>query len=211
RAEELAARFGGRAVPFEEFSYHLPEVDIVISSTGAPHFVLGVEAVRSAMKARKQKPMFLIDIAVPRDIDPRINDLANVYLYDVDDLQSVVEQNKKEREKEAAKAEQIVAEEVESFQAWLKTLEVTPTIRALRERFDAIRKAELEKTLRVFGDGLTAKQRKSLEAMSQAIVNKILHEPTVYLKRAANDPDLEAAVDAVRRLFGLDEGEGNGT
>ncbi|RMG90351.1 MAG: glutamyl-tRNA reductase [Candidatus Dadabacteria bacterium] len=207
RAEELAARFGGRAVPFEEFSYHLPEVDIVISSTGAPHFVLGVEAVRSAMKARKQKPMFLIDIAVPRDIDPRINDLANVYLYDVDDLQSVVEQNKKEREKEAAKAEQIVAEEVESFQAWLKTLEVTPTIRALRERFDAIRKAELEKTLRVFGDGLTAKQRKSLEAMSQAIVNKILHEPTVYLKRAANDPELEAAVDAVRRLFGLDEGE----
>jgi len=205
RAEELAGRFQGRAVPFEEFAYHLPEVDIVISSTGAPHFVLGVEAVRAAMKARKQKPMFLIDIAVPRDIDPRINDLPNVYLYDVDDLQSVVEQNKKEREKEAEKAERIVAEEVESFQAWLKTLEVTPTIRALRERFDAIRKAELEKTLRVFGDGLTSKQRKSLEAMSQAIVNKILHEPTVYLKRAAGDPDLEVSVEAVRRLFGLEK------
>ena len=206
RAADLAERFGGRAIPFEEFPYHLPEVDIVISSTGAPHFVLGVDAVRSAMKVRKQKPMFLIDIAVPRDIDPRINDLPNVYLYDVDDLQGVVEANKRERAREAEKAEQIVAEEVESFLAWLKTLEVTPTIRELRERFDAIRRAELEKTLRVFGDGLTKRQRKSLEAMTQAIVNKILHEPTVFLKQAAGDPDLEVSVEAVRRLFGLEGG-----
>lgn len=207
RAEALAEKFGGRAVPFEEFREHLPEMDIVVSSTGAPHFVVEVEDVRAAMKARKQRPMFLIDIAVPRDVDPRVNDLPNVYLYDVDDLQGVVDANKKEREKEAEKAEQIVAEEVEGFLGWLRTLEVTPTIRALRERFDGIRKGEMEKTLKSFGGELTDKQRRSLEAMGQAIVNKILHEPTVYLKRLADEPELEFSVDAVRRLFGLPEDE----
>jgi len=207
RAEALAEKFGGRAVPFEEFQHHLPEVDIVISSTGAPHLVVDVEDVRAAMKARRQKPMFLIDIAVPRDIDPRINDLPNVYLYDVDDLQGVVEANKKERSKEADKAEQIVADEVQAFLSWLKTLEVTPTIRALRGRFDAIRQAELEKTLKAFGDGMTDKQRRSIEAMSQAIVNKILHEPTLYLKRQAEDPELEGSVEAVRQLFGLQDSQ----
>jgi glutamyl-tRNA reductase len=207
RAEALAKEFDGRAVPFEEFQSHLSEVDIVISSTGAPHTVVNVEDVRSAMKSRKQKPMFLIDIAVPRDLDPRINDLPNVYLYDVDDLQGVVEANKRERVKEAEKAEEIVGEEVRSFQSWMKTLEVTPTIRALRDKFDRIRKAELEKTLKVFGDNLPKKQRKSLEAMTQAIVNKILHEPTVYLKQFANDPDLDFSVDALQRIFALDEEE----
>lgn len=207
RAEALAERYEGRAVPFEEFTYHLPEVDIVIASTGAPHFVVEVEHVRAAMKVRKQKPMFLIDIAVPRDIDPRINDLPNVYLYDVDDLQGVVDANRKERAKEAEKAEQIVGDEVESFLAWLKTLEVTPTIRELRGRFDAIRRTEVEKTLKAFGDNLTKKQEKSIEAMSQAIVNKILHEPTLYLKRLADEPEVDFSVDAVRRLFGLGEEE----
>jgi len=205
RAEALAAKFQGRAVPFEEFRDHLPDVDIVISSTGAPHFVVEVEDVRAAMKARRQKPMFFIDIAVPRDVDPRANDLPNVYLYDVDDLQGVVDANKKEREKEAEKAEQIVGGEVLGFLAWLRTLEVTPTIRALRERFDGIRRAEMDKTLKSFGEGLTDKQRRSLEAMGQAIVNKILHEPTVHLKRLAEEPELEFSVDAVRRLFGLPE------
>ena len=205
RAEKLAAQFEGRAVAFDEFDRYLPEVDIVVSSTGAPHFVLGVEAVKAAMKARKQKPVFLIDIAVPRDMDPRINELPNVYLYDVDDLQGVVESNKKERAKEAGKAETIVLEEVQSFLAWLKTLEVTPAIRALRDSFDAIRRAELDKTLKAFGDDLTQKQRKSLEAMSQAIVNKILHQPTLYLKTLADDPEADFSVDAVRCLFGLEE------
>ncbi|MDW7710054.1 MAG: glutamyl-tRNA reductase [Deferrisomatales bacterium] len=203
RAEALAEKLRGRAVPFEQFRAHLHEVDIVISSTGAPHLVVDVEDVRSAMKERRQKPMFLIDIAVPRDIDPRINDLPNVYLYDVDDLQGVVDANKKERAKEAEKAEQVVAEEVAAFLSWLKTLEVAPTIRDLRERFDAIRRSELEKTLKAFGEGLTEKQRRSLEAMGQAIVNKILHEPSMYLKRQADDAALEGSVETVRQLFGL--------
>jgi glutamyl-tRNA reductase len=205
RAESLAEKFDGRAVPFEEFHRYLHEVDIVVSSTGAPHFVLKVDAMREAMKARKQKPVFLIDIAVPRDIDPRINDLPNVYLYDVDDLQGVVDANKKERAKEADKAEAIVLEEVQSFLSWLKTLEVTPTIRALRDSFDAIRRAEMDKTLKAFGDELTKKQRKSLEAMGQAMMNKILHQPTLYLKGLADDPEVDFSVDAVRRLFGLEE------
>ncbi|MBI5441153.1 MAG: glutamyl-tRNA reductase [Deltaproteobacteria bacterium] len=205
RAEALAEKFHGKAIAFDEFPHHLAEVDIVISSTGSPNFVVGVEHVRAAMKIRRQKPLFLIDIAVPRDVDPRVNDLPNVYLYDVDDLQGVVEANKKERAKEAERAEAIVGEEVNSFLSWLKTLEVSPTIRSLREKFDGIRQAELEKTLKTFGDGLTDKQRKSLEAMSQAIVNKILHEPSVYLKKVAEDPELELSVDAVRRLFGLED------
>ncbi len=205
RAQAVAEKFHGRALPFEQFRQHLHEVDIVISSTGAPHLVVDVEDVRSAMKERRQKPMFLIDIAVPRDIDPRINDLPNVYLYDVDDLQGVVDANRKERAKEAEKAEQVVGEEVEGFLSWLKTLEVTPTIRALRERFEAIRQAELEKTLKAFGEGLTDKQRRSLEAMGQAIVNKILHQPSMCLKRQAEDPELEISVEAVRRLFGLED------
>ncbi len=207
RAEALAARFGGQAVPFGSFGEFLPVVDIVISSTGAPNLVVEVEAVKAAMKARRQKPMFFIDIAVPRDIDPRINDLPNVYLYDVDDLQGIIEANKQERAKEAERAEEIVLEEVAGFLGWLKTLEVTPTIRALRTRFDEIRQAECDKTLKAFGDALTPKQRKSIEAMGQAIVNKILHEPTLCLKRLADDPEAELSVDAVRRLFGLGAAE----
>lgn len=203
RAEKLAGQFSGRAVPFESFGDHLHEVDIVISSTGAPHTVLGVTEMRRAMTARKQKPMFLIDIAVPRDIEPAVNDLPNVFLYDVDDLSGIVEGNKKERVKEAEKAEGIVAEEVESFLTWTKTLEIRPTIRQLREEFEVIRQAELERTMKVFGDNLTDKQKKSLEAMSQAIVNKILHKPTLYLKQLADNPELDTSIDAMRRMFGL--------
>jgi glutamyl-tRNA reductase len=205
RAEKLAAQFDGNAVPFESFSEHLQDVDIIISSTGAPHHVLEAAQMREAMKVRRQKPMFLIDIAVPRDIDPAINDLPNVFLYDVDDLTGIVEGNKKERAKEAQKAELIVGEEVEGFLRWVKTLEVTPTIRMLRDRFDEIRKVEVEKTVKGFGDEMTNKQRKSLEAMSQAIVNKILHEPTLYLKGLAEAPEVDVSLDAVRQVFGLND------
>lgn len=203
RAQKLADQFKGRAVPFESFADALVDVDIVISSTGAPHTILGAEQLKKAMKERRQKPMFLIDIAVPRDIDPAVNDLPNVFLYDVDDLSGIVEGNKRERVKEAEKAEAIVAEEVESFLAWSKTLDIRPTIRQLREQFDEVRRSELEKTLKVFGDSLTDKQKKSLEAMSQAIVNKLLHQPTLYLKQISEDPEADVSVDAVRNLFGL--------
>ncbi|PLX45601.1 MAG: glutamyl-tRNA reductase [Deltaproteobacteria bacterium] len=207
RAEKLAEQYGGKAVHFDAFTKHLDEVDIIISSTGAPGHVLHAADVQTAMKQRRQKPMFLIDIAVPRDIDPAINNLDNVYLYDVDDLQGIVEVNKKERAKEAEKAEEIVRQEVDSFLKWLKMLDVTPTIRQLREQFDEIRRAELDKTLKVMGDNLTKKELKSLESMTQAIVNKILHQPTICLKALADESDADLSLDSVRRVFGLPEAD----
>ncbi len=146
RAEKLAVEFNGKAVPFEYFVDHLAEVDIVMTSTGAPNFILGQRQMEEVLKRRKNRPMFLIDIAVPRDIDPKVNDLDNAYLYDVDDLQGVVQANLKERQKEASKAEAIVEQEIGQFHLWLGNLEVKPTIIALRRKLEEIRQQELDKT-----------------------------------------------------------------
>jgi glutamyl-tRNA reductase len=202
RAEKLATEFNGRAVPFEHFVDHLVEADIVMTSTGAPNFILGQRQMEEVLKRRKNKPMFLIDIAVPRDIDPKINDIDNAYLYDVDDLQSVVQANLKERKKEASKAEAIIEQEIGQFYQWLGNLEVKPTIIALRRKLDEIRKQELEKTFGNIKD-LSKKERKSIEAMANAIVNKVLHTPTSVLKQAQSDGSGEDYVDAVRALFDL--------
>jgi glutamyl-tRNA reductase len=202
RAEKLAAEFQGKAIPFEDFVDHLAEVDIVMTSTGAPNFILGQRQMEEVLKRRKNRPMFLIDIAVPRDIDPKVNKLDNAYLYDVDDLQGVVQANLKERQKEASKAEAIVEQEIGQFHQWLGNLEVKPTIIALRRKLEEIRLQELDKTFSNLKD-LTAGQRKSIEAMSSAIINKILHQPTSILKRTQNDSSGEDYVDAVRVLFDL--------
>jgi len=202
RAEKLAAEFNGKAVPFDYFVDHLAEVDIVMTSTGAPNFILGQRQMEEVLKRRKNRPMFLIDIAVPRDIDPKVNDLDNAYLYDVDDLQGVVQANLKERQKEASKAEAIVEQEIGQFYQWLGNLEVKPTIIALRRKLEEIRQQELDKTFGNLKD-LTANQRKSIEAMAGAIINKVLHQPTAVLKRSQNDSSGEDYVDAVRILFDL--------
>ncbi len=202
RAEKLAAEFDGKAVPFDSFVDHLAEVDIVMTSTGAPNFILGKRQMEEVLKRRKNRPMFLIDIAVPRDIDPKVNDLSNTYLYDVDDLQGVVQANLKERQKEAGKAEAIVEQEIGQFHQWLGNLEVKPTVIALRRKLEEIRQQELEKTFGNLKD-LTSKQRKSIEAMAGAIINKILHKPTAILKKRQNDMSGEDYVDAVRTLFDL--------
>jgi len=202
RAEKLAAEFNGKAVPFDSFVDHLAEVDIVMTSTGAPNFILGKRQMEEVLKRRKNRPMFLIDIAVPRDIDPKVNNISNTYLYDVDDLQGVVQANLKERQKEAGKAEAIVEQEIGQFHLWLGNLEVKPTVIALRHKFEEIRQQELEKTLGNLKD-LTGKQRKSIEAMAGAIINKILHKPTAVLKNSQNDTSGEDYVDAVRTLFDL--------
>ena len=144
-AEELAGRVGGRAVPFEDLEGHLAAADIVISSTSAPHYVITRERVERALKHRHKRPIFFIDIAVPRDLDPEINRVRNAYLYDIDDLQHVVEQNRHEREKEATHAERIVGQELESVNDWLRSLEVVPTIATLRESVEQIRQGELER------------------------------------------------------------------
>lgn len=204
KAEALAEEFNGRAVAFENFQDQLHQVDIVLSSTGAPGYVLHADKLTEVARLRRNKPMFLIDIAVPRDIDPLSNKLDSIYLYDVDDLQGVVQANMKERHKEAAKAEAIIEEEIKQFQQWLSTLEVKPTVISLRRKLEEIRQAELQKTFSNLGD-LGKKERKSIEAMTSAIINKILHKPTSILKDAQNISDGNLYIDAVRTLFDLPE------
>jgi glutamyl-tRNA reductase len=202
RAERLAEEFDGRAVRFEDFFDHLHKADIILSSTGATHFIIGAKDVEEVIRRRRQKPMFFIDIAVPRDIDPKVNDIDNVYLYDLDDLQQVVASNLQLRAEEAKKAESIIEEEIGRFFSWLSMMEVTPTIVALRSHFEDIRQAELAKTLANWKD-LPPEERKRLEALTQAITNKLLHTPTSLLKRTGQGGRTDLYVDAVRQLFDL--------
>jgi len=202
RAVELARALQATPVPFDQFPRYLPMADIVIGATAAPGFVLGEQAVQEALRERKGRPMFCIDLSVPRSFDPRINGLDNVYLYDVDDLARVAEENLGERAREAEKAEHIVTEEVESFWRWLGHLEVVPTIVALRDKVEAIRLGELQKTLGQLKE-LPPRERQAMEAMTTAIVNKILHTPIARLKQ--QDKRSEAFyLDALRRLFDLE-------
>lgn len=203
RAEKLAVEFNGRPIPFDDFPDHLPQVDIILTSTGAPNFILGHKKMEEVIRRRKNKPMFFIDIAVPRDIDPKVNDIDNVYLYDVDDLQGVVQANLKERHKEAKKAESIIDQEIGQFHRWLSSLEVVPTIVSLRNRLEAIRRGELEKTFGNLKD-LDKKERKAIEALTSAIINKVLHQPITVLKQSQNDASGDSYVDAVRALFDLE-------
>lgn len=208
RAVELARQCKGTVVPFEQFHKHLRLADVVIGSTAGADYVLGPAAVEEALRERKRRPMFFIDLGVPRNFDPRLNDLDNVFLYDIDDLEKVIEDNKDEREREAMKAEAIVAEEVEAFWRWFSGLEVTPTIIALREKAEAMRRREVEKTLAALQD-LPPRARDAVEALSVAITNKLLHPPLAYLKNASRNGNAQEGIDAVivRRIFGLDEGE----
>jgi glutamyl-tRNA reductase len=203
RGLELARRFGGEAVSLAELENQLLTVDIVISSTGSPTFVLTRDQVKSALRQRKQRPLFLIDIAVPRDLDPTINDLDNVYLYNIDDLQGVIQANLEHRQEEAVKAARIIAVETEKFLRWQETLEVTPTIVALVDKAQQICEAELKKTLPHLGP-LTPEQHKSLEILAESIALKLLHDPFVYLKRNHHPKNRSRDIDLARRLFNLD-------
>jgi len=206
RAVEFVKGFScGTAIMFREFPHYLKNVDIVIASTGATNFIIRPDQVSEVMRERRQRPMFFIDISVPRNIDPAINGIDNIYLYDVDDLQGVVEANIQERGKEAEAAEKIIEEEIERFYRWVKSLDVVPTIIALRQSFDAIRKAEIEKALPLINNGnLSEKEKKALEAMTSAIVNKILHSPVTFLKKESHKVEGDLYVDAVQKLFDLD-------
>ena len=211
RAVTLARRFSGRAVSMEELLPQLQVVDIVISSTGAPDIILHREQVRSVMRARMNSPLFFIDIAVPRDLDPQLISLDNVYLYDIDDLTSVVEINKSERDKEAVKAERIVEEETLKFMNWYAGVGVTPTIQALRRKLDDIAQQELAKTLAKM-PGLGEGERQQLARMSEAMIAKFLHEPLMYLKSesCAGRDKSDAKITLVREVFGLGK-EGDGS
>ena len=206
-SEELAHRVGGQAVRFADLEEHLAAADIVISSTSAPHYVITRDVVERALKHRRKRPIFFIDIAVPRDLDPEINRVRNAYLYDIDDLQHVVEHNRHEREKDALHAERIVGEELRNVNGWLRSLEVVPTIATLRESVERIRLAELERLGNKLGD-LSDDQRARVDMLTSSIVNKILHMPTVKMKEVAGGQECYLYVDAVRTLFDL---SGNGS
>jgi glutamyl-tRNA reductase len=203
RGMKLAARFRGEAVSLEELEAQLLAADILISSTGAEQFLLTRDQVKAAMRRRKQRPLFCIDIAVPRDLDPGINDLDNVYLYNMDDLQEFVEQNWQRRHQEAARAERLVAAETLKFLHWLKTLEVYPTIIDLKDKAEKICQAELKKTMAQLGP-LSPEQSRTLEVLADSIARKLLHDPIIFLKRNHHLKQPQRELDLVRRLFSLD-------
>jgi len=203
RAFLLAQALQAKAIPWEAFPEHLAYTDIVISSTSAPHPIIAPAMVREALRARRSRPMFFIDIAVPRDVDPAVNTLENVFLYDIDDLHNVVQENRRERQHEALAAEALIWQEVQQFQQWLAVRDAVPTIVAMRQHAEAIRLQELERALHKLGP-LDERQRRVLEALTCGIVNKLLHAPTVNLKRASPGGQVRDAVHVVRHLFNLD-------
>jgi len=204
RAVSLAQEFKGEAIPFDEMSQGLKRVDIVISATDSPQYLIRHDQMAKVIKERRQKPIFFIDIADPRDIEPSVGDIENVYLYNIDDLKKVADENIKDRGKEAQKAEAIVQDEVIKFVNWYHSLEVTPTIVALRNKFEEIRKSELEKTLSLHRN-LSEKEKKSLEALTSAIINKILHTPSALLKQTNEEAMADLYLDTLRTLFQLPE------
>ena len=203
RGVALAGQFNGNAIRFEEIPNYLQQVDVIISSTGAPGYVITRSQVKGIMNSRRNRPIFFIDIAVPRDIDPKINRLSNAYVYDIDDLKGIVEENLAERNKEAMKGERIVDEAVINFRQWYDSFGITPTIVALRQKVDSIAKAEVNKTLKSLNH-LSENDSKAIDKMANAIVNKFLHDPTLFLKNNGYQGDKSVSLDITRRLFNLD-------
>ncbi|MCB9506065.1 MAG: glutamyl-tRNA reductase [Myxococcales bacterium] len=208
RAIDAAVAFGGTGHGLDELDALLDEADIVISSTGSQHMIVRFEAVRAATVRRRYRPLFLIDIAVPRDIDPRCDSLPNVYLFDVDDLEKVVDENLKARRAEANRAEAIIHEECEQLQGWLAQGEVVPTIVSLRHKLNALKDAEVARLVRE-NPGLPPEAHEAAERMARALVNKILHEPTLSLRNSAQTGHHGAMVTAVRSLFDLNDTPGS--
>jgi glutamyl-tRNA reductase len=207
RAFELARRFKADTIPFEHLVDGIKAMDIVLTSTGSPEPILRYQDVRSRMRERRNRPLFFIDIAVPRDVEAKINEIDNVYLYDIDDLQGVIDLNREDRKHEAAKAEHIISEETLKFQHWLATLEVVPTIIAMREKAESIRSSELQRTFAQLSH-LSAKERHAIEVLTGSIVKKLLHDPIVFLKKKANRDSKELFVDYAQQLFNLSDGNG---
>jgi glutamyl-tRNA reductase len=204
RSIDMAKLFQGTPVEYTRFVNMLPEMDIVIASSGAPHYILTREDMQRVIAARRNKPMFLIDIAVPRNIDPAVNGIDNVFLYDIDDLQEVVNSNLRERQKEAERAEALVAEEVERMMVRLKVAEVTPAIVQIQEQLERIRVAEIDKVRRKFGP-FTPQQEEAMEALTRGIVNKVAHGPISELRQHAGKPEDAHVVAAIRKAFHLQD------
>lgn len=209
RAEDLARRVGGRAVTYDAMWGELAAADIVVTATGAPHRVLGVEELRSALPGGARKPLFLLDIALPRDIDAGVAKLDNVFLYDIDDLQQIVGDNLERRRAAIPAAERIVADEATRFWHWFTSLDAVPVVRGIRDRAEALRAAELERTLARLAH-LSEADRAEVDRMTRQLLAKWIHDPTVRLKEASGNGGGAAVVEAARYLFGVEGAEGNG-
>jgi glutamyl-tRNA reductase len=206
RAVELAEKIQGSPIRFEDFPRYLKIADLVVGCSGAADVLVRADLVEQVLRERKQKAMFFIDIGDRRNFDAKINDLDNVYLYNIDDLKSVAEDNLQGRAQEAEKAETIVQEEVQSFLRWMGSLDQVPTITALRQRFEEIRQGEIEKSLGGGLKDLSVQQRAALDDLTTAMINKLLHGPISQLKKNSTDNGDEATlyVAALKRLFDLE-------
>ena len=201
-AAELAEKFQGLAVPFEHLNRHLHQADIVISSTGARNYIITQELVKKCLLNRKGNPMFFIDIAVPRDIDPEINKLHGTFCYDIDDLQTIVSQNQEERKKQSIKAEEIIEEELSKLEIWFRSLSAVPTIRSLRKSFHSTAEEELQKVFRRIKN-LPESERKEIEQFVHRLVNKLLHDPSRNLTQLAQEEDSHLHMESIAKLFDL--------
>jgi glutamyl-tRNA reductase len=204
RARDLAERLQGEGVPLAELSTYLPRADIVVTSTGAPAPIISKAEVQNALRLRRNRPMFFIDIAVPRDIDPAVNDLDNVYLYDIDDLQHVVAENLRARQREAALGEVIIEREVEDVLRWFDEQQIVPAVIRLRRKAEMIRNQELAKLFTKNG-AFSEAEREAIEAMASSIINKLLHTPIVRLKQESQSKGGSRYLQALRDLFSLDD------
>lgn len=204
--EALARRFKGQAIRFEEIEDTLVCADIIISSTGASGFVVSRRDIKPVMRARKNRPLFFIDIAVPRDIDPGINRIDNAYVYDIDDLNGVIDENMDARHKESFKAERIIDQAVIRFMQWFDGLDIVPTVKALHDRLSSIAAAEIKRTLPGLDD-FSENDALALKRMTEAMIKKFLHHPTLFLKNTGSHPDKALYIDITRRLFHLEPDE----
>jgi glutamyl-tRNA reductase len=209
RALQMAEAFGGEAVPLEQMQSTAERADIVLTSTGSPEFLFRREHGEKLLARRRNRPMFFIDISVPRNIDPEMNRLDGMFVYDIDDLQGVAAGNTAERQKEAERAEKIIETEVERFAARMKSLAVVPTIMSIQEQCETIRQAEIDRIRGKLGK-LSPDQEAAIEAMTRGIVNKLLHTPITTLKSSASEPEAATIHDIIRRIFNLNNNLNNG-
>ena len=201
-AVALSEKYQGEAVAYDRLAETLPAADIVISSTGARGYIVDAEHVRRVMRGRKGRPMFFIDIAVTRDIDPAVNKIRNAYCYDIDDLNSVIDANRRERENETHKAQRIVEEEVVRFEGWFESLSAAPTIKALRQNFHVIGERELDKALQQM-EHLSPRDANQVRRMVHGLLNKLLHQPSTALKQTAEQGNGKLYAEVIAQLFGL--------
>lgn len=201
-AAKLAEKFQGLAVPFEHLERHLHQADIILSSTGAREFIITKEMVKNCLRQRRGRSMFFIDIAVPRDIDPEINELNGTFCYDIDDLQTLVSQNQVERKKESIKAEEIIENELIKLELWFKSLSAVPTIRSLRKAFNSIAEEEMVKSFKNLKN-IPESERKKVEQLVHRLIQKLLHDPSRNLKKITHDEDAHLYLEYVSKIFDL--------